>query len=683
MLLLRNKQKIFICTFLTLCALKLIRGEEVTLVETTTRTATVVENDNTGKTKNKKKVRVALIGGGIGGSFTAKYLSDYDKGCSTIDSITIYEPYSIISDYGDDPLGRESEGEDDNSVHNTIIPYPAGEDGDSSTEKQQKKMKHQQQGPRTSSVKLSDGTIVELGASILFNGNKLAVEMVKNDDSLDTIEPLSGNDDQSSSSSDEMKEGMGIYNGYRNSSSTMDDELVWPVYTSNLTKEETSKALLWRYNLDLYRIDKATNAALASFEKIYDLIETGKDETGKEFHYESPNDLWEKAGLKHAALTSLDDFLDDIGISKGRVSWWKRFLLGGQGLVRDELFAPMNICNNNKNNAQMTGLAGLVNFVASKGQLFAIKGGNQKLVQSAFKQAQSNYEKSCSSIKDDNEKTKIEHIPVRIKTVVSDFESTSKGMELFDTNGKKLGAYDIVILAAPIQFSGINFLTKGSLFDRQALQPMSLNNGIVDTTTEGSNSINANDHGHRVALAGGNLPDSAKRPYTKVVTTIVSHAKLNKSHFFMEDGMDVPKSILFTQKGKEEVGISSIGWITSDIFKVFSSNKLSKETLSSIFGADVIVEFVKIWGEDNGGATPDFNGGGDSSFATDFVLYDGGHGVGGLNEEGSALYYVNSMESAVSAIEISAIGAKAVAKLVGQRLGLFQTSKENHSGEEL
>ncbi len=328
-------------------------------------------------------------------------------------------------------------------------------------------------------------------------------------------------------------------------------------------------------------------------------------------------------------------------------------------------------------------MAGLVNFVASKGELFAVKGGNQKLVQSAFKQAQSNYARSCSSIEDDNEKTKVVHIPKRIKTVVSDFESASKGMELFDTNGKKLGSYDIVILAAPIQFSGINFLTKGSLFDRSALHPMPLNNGIVDTTTEGSSNVNANDHGHRTAIEGGNLPDSAKRPYTQVVTTIVSNAKLNKSHFSMEDSMDVPKSILFTQKGKEEAGISSIGWITSDIYKVFSSNELSKETLSSMFGPDVNVEFVKVWGEKDGGATPDFNGGSDSSFAADFVLYDGGHGVGGFDEQGSILYYVNSMESAVSAIEISAIGAKAVAKLVGQRLGLFQTSKNDHVGEEL
>ncbi len=338
-----------ICLIFTLCVststLTLIRGEESESESETTK-------------KNKKK-KVAIIGGGVGGSFTAKFISDYDKGCSTIDSITIYEPYSIISNYGD--------GESKSNDTNTIIPYEYEYEYEEEKKansqhqhQQQNKKKHRQQGPRTASVQLSDGTIVELGASILFNGNKLAVEMLENDDSLVAIEPLSGNDQ---SSSDEKKEGMGIYNGKITPASTGEGEeeeaaaakLVWPLYTSNMTKEETTKAMLWRYNLDLYRIDKATNKALASFEKIYDLLETGKDETGEEFAYKSPNDLWAKVGLKHAALTSLDDFLDEIGVAKDYVPWWKRFLLGSQGLVRDELFAPMNICNNNKNNAQMTG----------------------------------------------------------------------------------------------------------------------------------------------------------------------------------------------------------------------------------------------------------------------------------------------------------------------------------------
>jgi prenylcysteine oxidase/farnesylcysteine lyase len=291
-------------------------------------------------------------------------------------------------------------------------------------------------------------------------------------------------------------------------------------------------------------------------------------------------------------------------------------------------------------------LAGLVNFVASKGDLFAVKGGNHRLVQSAFQQAQTNYNHSCAS-KTKSDNNKVIHSQTEVKTVVSDFESN--GMELFDTNGKLLDTYDIVILATPLQFSGISFLTKGSLFDNNVLAQMTLN-GMVD-----SEDSNANDHGHRAAF-GGELPDSAVRKYSQVVTTIVSNATFNKTHFAIDDNLTTPKSILFTENGRNETSISSIGCITPKVFKIFSSNELSQETISTIFGPNVKVEYVKNWGNKNGGATPDFNGGGDSSRATQFLIYDGGHGTNSLDEEGSALYYVNSMESAVAAIEISAIG---------------------------
>lgn len=312
-------------------------------------------------------------------------------------------------------------------------------------------------------------------------------------------------------------------------------------------------------------------------------------------------------------------------------------------------------------------MAGLVNFIASKGDLFSVKGGNHKLVQSAFRQAKSNYINTCD---DDN---KVVHIPTRVKTIVSHFDT--QGMELFDTDGKKLGSYDVVVLAAPLQFSDISFLAKGSLFDSNVLHPMPLN-GMVD-----SEDSNANDHGHKAAL-GSNLPDSAVRTYTQVVTTVVSNAILNKSHFWIDNNVPTPKSILFTKSGREETGVSSIGQVASDVYKVFSSNELSEETITSIFGNDVQVEYVKVWGEKNGGATPDFNGGGDSSFAANFLLYDGGHGESSFDDEGPALYYVNSMESAVSAIEISAIGAKAVSKLVARRLQLIQPISDDR-GEEL
>mmetsp|Transcript_54738 Transcript_54738/g.61225 ORF Transcript_54738/g.61225 Transcript_54738/m.61225 type:complete len:138 (-) Transcript_54738:32-445(-) len=59
-----------------------------------------------------------------------------------------------------------------------------------------------------------------------------------------------------------------------------------------------------------------------------------------------------------------------------------------------------------------------------------------------------------------------------------------------------------------------------------------------------------------------------------------------------------------------------------------------------------------------------------------------GSGGGG----GPAIYYTNTMEAAVSAIEISAIGSKVVAKLIARRLGLIGTSNgnnANNNGDEL
>ena len=133
-----------------------------------------------------------------------------------------------------------------------------------------------------------------------------------------------------------------------------------------------------------------------------------------------------------------------------------------------------------------------------------MKRGNHQLVQSAFKQAKKNYENKCSNSTGNNDK--VVHEPKRIRTVVSDFET--KGMELFDSNGKRLGSFDVVIIATPLQFSDITLLMKGSLFDSNVLSRMALN-GLVD-----SENSNANYHEHKAAL-GGDLPDSATRPYTQ------------------------------------------------------------------------------------------------------------------------------------------------------------------------
>lgn len=313
-------------------------------------------------------------------------------------------------------------------------------------------------------------------------------------------------------------------------------------------------------------------------------------------------------------------------------------------------------------------MAGLVNSAAATGNLFSVKGGNENLISSAIRQAKSIHEKVCGT--DFYGEGTIKEVQKRITTVVSDFENK---MELFDDNGKLLGSFDIVILSAPLQFSGINFLGKGSMFDDSVLHSIPLNE-MVD-----SENSNANDHQHKYAY-GTHLPSSATRPYTQVVTTILSHATINTMYFSLKDEL-IPKAILFTEEGRRSTGISSIGHIHGDTYKVFSSEELSEEKVIELFGKEAIVEIIKVWGGKTGGATPAFNGGGESSYSTQFMLYDGGHGLGGFSES-SSIYYTNAMEAAVSAIEISAIGSKSVSKLVARQLGLVQPTQYN-SGDEL
>ncbi len=568
--------------------------------------------------------RIAIIGDGVGGSFTSKYLADYDSECLL--DITIYGI-------------RDNEND---------------------------------QGSRVSSLTLDDGTVVELGASIIFEGNRLVSEMIDGDDTLKKVEPHSPGRHRETET-ERMNEGMGIYDG-------TNEENPWALLVANMAPDEVKKTLMWRYNLDLYKINKATQDALSSFDQIYDILDSMDEGT---FSLTSPNDVWRATGLAYAANVSFDDLLDHLGVASS-IPWWRsEYIFGPQGLVRDELYTAINQCNNNQNNSQMTGLAGLVNSAASTGGLFAIDGGNDKIASSAIKQAQRKHKEVCSGSGSGSGKESLKFVPKKIKTIVSDFE---KGMELFDDKGKLLDTYDIVVLAAPLQFSGISFLGKGSLFDSNVLHPLSLN-GMVENTdgsdglssngNGGDGDADANSHGHRNAW-GGHLPSSATRAYTKVVTTVVTNGTINTTHFSLDEN-NIPRSIYFTEEGKKnQMGISAITQLIGGVYKIFSSNELTKEQVTIILGNRARIEHVKVWDK---GATPAFNGGKEASYATDFLLYDGGHGSGSFLEKSSALYYVNAMEAAVSAMEISAIGSKFVSKLIAKRLGLITPTTQNESDE--
>ena len=283
---------------------------------------------------NNKRKRIAIIGGGIGGTFAAKYLTDYDAQCQ-IHSISIFSPPN-------QPSSNDGDNDNNANVGANI------------------------QTSRVSSYTTDDGTVVELGASVLYSGNRLATEMMtaKSIDGEDVAThdlqkaaPFSPGKRKEAGIKGTFHKGMGIYVGTDDAdAASSHPSTPWALLTTSMTKEETRSAMVWRYNLDLYRVNVAPDTALEGFERIYDLLQSRHPDS----FFESPDRLWDAVGLGHVAHTSLEDYMDEIGVDGygvGGLAWWRRVLdwKVEQGSFRSEMFEAINLCNNNKNNTQMTG----------------------------------------------------------------------------------------------------------------------------------------------------------------------------------------------------------------------------------------------------------------------------------------------------------------------------------------
>ena len=184
-----------------------------------------------------------------------------------------------------------------------------------------------------------------------------------------------------------------------------------------------------------------------------------------------------------------------------------------------------------------------------------------------------------------------------------------------------------------------------------------------------------------------------KQPYTQVVTTIIKNGKLQPTYFGFDQNIHpdlIPRGIYSTSSGKvnTKYNITSIAQIASDdgLYKIFSSQSLSIDILQDMFGPDVEIEYEKVWGPSNGGATPDFQAQRiyNHPHGTPFLLWDGSIGFHGTTKS-SALYYPNSLELTFACIELSAMGALAVAKLIAKRYEWPTTSPQHtfEAGTEL
>ncbi|GKY99382.1 hypothetical protein MPSEU_000892900 [Mayamaea pseudoterrestris] len=553
--------------------------------------------------------RIAVIGGGISGSFVTKYLSDLDKNC-TLSAITIFEPLPLNG-----PISVNQSANDN------------------------------EQFSRVQSIRLNDGTIVEIGASIAYKDFHLVTEMIRNDHSLRLARPFStGNDDDMSHPA--IRHGMGIYSGNGD----------WKLMLTSSSGWVKKLQMLWRYGWDLYLVAKACDDSLASFAKIPGLLES----SGADTYFASPDELWSKIGLGNAIHHSFEQLLDALGVSK-EVSYLRSFFFY-QGNLRRELLDAINLVNYNQDNREVNSMVGLGSFAASSGGLFSIEGGNSKLIASALQQAKLIAQTRCPG------KSVIEIKTTRVTAVVAG----SEGFELF-SNDESLGSYDIVILAAPLHMARVEFFTQ-SHFDPAVLQSMTFGRKVDPFIDD------LNVHGY--ALPPGGLPEFATRPYTQVTTTVVSSGNLSGELLNIKDE-EMPKSIVLTKEGKASFyNITAITQIkgSTGVYKVFSNNKLGDEELTKLFGRDKKVEYVKLWGGDYGGATPQYRGNG---MSLPFLLYDGAVNLQG-HTSGGAIYYPSSMEqSSLACMELSAIGARAVAKLVARRLGFGSAEASTELRDEL
>ena len=536
-------------------------------------------------TWNAAAQRIAVIGGGISGSFVTKYLTDYVSASNATnwDEIVVLDPQPV----------RGPISVDDDAI---------GHDG---------------QGSRVTTLQLRDGSLIELGASIGYRGFHLVIDMMRQA-GLQPTKPFATGQPQEDDDPN-LRSGLGIFDGPGQ----------WPLLTSQSSSFYSKLQLLYRYNWDLWQVNRLCQHAQEAFAEIPKLL---ADATTFAV---SPAELWEQVGLSKMVQVSFDALLDHT-LRKPRLK------LPGQGSIRDELLTAINLVNYNQDNAHVNGIVGLGSFAASTGGLFSVEGGNCRLIPAALELAK-------------QQVPTVRELAERVTTVVGNVD----GFTLF-AGDEDLGRFDLVVLAAPLQQSRIDFWVE-SQWDSAVLQPMPLG-GLVDGDAEA-------DEGH--AVLPHPLPGSATRPYRQVTTTVLKHVTLNTTRLGIREPA-LPRSICSTVSGKASLSnITAISQLRAKdgLYKVFSDEPLSEETRNELFGEHHDVEYVQIWGGPHGGATPDYQGQGE---ATSFLLYDGANGLEGHTKAG-ALYYPSAMEqSSLASMELSAVGAKAVAKLIARRLGWIE-----------
>jgi Prenylcysteine lyase len=434
------------------------------------------------------------------------------------------------------------------------------------------------------------------------------------------------------------------------------------------TWETLYRDIYWRYSMDYYVVLRLASKVQAKLDQAYRILQD------HDSILESPMDLWKQAGLGGLAKTPMNVLLERYFV-KEHLPVWRQLLQLlpwiPQGLLRTELLSSILQRHYHQDVSQINSLAGLMAFLLAMedhGNQYFVDGSVEQLAQSAWEQAKQTYISKCGS----NVANTISHEPLKVATVVG----SVAGFDLYDEKGQLIGVYDQVVLAQPLSNNDVEFLIKSHVDETAVLQQMPLG-GLIENSDE---SVMSMDHeGHDVLPR--QLDPIATRPYIRIVTTYVEGATLQRDYWFSTTtkatvSNDIPQQILMTSKGKMiESNVTEIINVGDGKYKVTSSQALTKDVLQRIFGSD-----VKVAQTSSHDISPDFRG---EYVSTNFLLYDGATGFQGHTNAG-ALYHPRAMELTIgNNIEMQAIGAKAVAKLLAQRLEWTESTISSYSGDEL
>jgi len=384
---------------------------------------------------------IAIIGAGIGGTFTSKYLTELlppDDLCDT--HIVIYEA---------DTIGGRV---------------------------------------RSQEILNFSNTVVELGASIAYTGNKYIAEQALRNFYL----KVPAEDDPSKT--------FGIFNG--DSFSFM--EAQWAFVPSFVSKLYNKACLLYRYHWSLTGLTNLVKQAVSSFEQIYKLQEEQQQA------FTTPDELWNTVGLGNYTNISFSELLSTHRLDEDVSPF------------QSELAAAVNRVNYNAPNHELSALAGLVSFVPMiSGSLFAIDGGNQLLAASALDDTLQAFE-SCPLTHPnhphnpkgllqfhkitqiiyhpnltDGGKFSLYHRQRRpVTPVAQTSEAGPDGERGEETAGEDpqeqeyevvnvwLGDYDHVVLACPLQLAQIDFFISPSLEPHHQGDPGKVRSLSLQLTTD-------------------------------------------------------------------------------------------------------------------------------------------------------------------------------------------------------